>query len=391
MSAFLWDKSFLTGLDQVDEQHHALVDLINRFSGLLEAGDISDPRALGRVCEELTQYANYHFTEEQMFMDELGVDPRHVAHHVREHADFFLDLARMRTEVSAGAPEAARHLLEFLVHWLAAHILGSDQAMARQIAAMSAGRSPAEAFAAEERAMDGATGILLRSLGGLIMLVSERSRQLAELNDSLENRVFRRTQELSLVNERLSGTVKRLEAEQQETRRLSRELGEANRQLEGYAMIDRLTGLPNLQYAMNRLTAEIASARHFGHPLSVALFAAEGFKTVNEAHGHAAGDEIIMSLGVLLRMAFRQHDVVCHVGVEEFLVICPLTSHAEVVKLLDRVRAALPGLEVRVGDGVWRGPVSAGIAELGPGVDTVKKLIQAATTRRWPLEPGAPA
>ncbi|MBK7294027.1 MAG: hemerythrin domain-containing protein [Holophagaceae bacterium] len=104
MSAFQWDKSFLTGLDQVDEQHHALVDLINRFSGLLEAGDISDPRALGRVCEELTQYARYHFTEEQMFMDELGVDPRHVAHHVREHADFFLDLARMRTEVSAGAP-----------------------------------------------------------------------------------------------------------------------------------------------------------------------------------------------------------------------------------------------------------------------------------------------
>ena len=156
-------------------------------------------------------------------------------------------------------------------------------------------------------------------------------------------------------------------------------------------MIDRLTGLPNLQYAMNRLTAEIAAARHFGQPLGVAIFAAEGFKAVNEAQGHAAGDEIIMSLGVLLRMAFRQHDVVCHVGVEEFLVICPLTGHAEVVKLLDRVRAALPGLEVRVGDGVWKGPVSGGIAELGPGVDTVKKLIQAATTRRWPLEPGVPA
>ncbi|MBK8791166.1 MAG: diguanylate cyclase, partial [Holophagaceae bacterium] len=259
-------------------------------------------------------------------------------------------------------------------------------AMARQIAAMSGGRTPAEAFAAEERAMDGATGILLRSLGGLIMLVSERSRQLAELNETLENRVFRRTQELSLVNERLSHSVKRLESEQKETQRLSRELEEANRQLEGYAMIDRLTGLPNL-HAMNRLTSEIASARHFNHPLGVVIFAAEGFKAVDEAHGHTAGNEIIMSLGVLLRMAFRHHDVVCHVGVEEFLVICPLTGHAEVVKLVDRVRAALPGLEVRVGDSLWKGPVSAGIAELGPGVDSVKKLIQTATTRRWPLEP----
>jgi len=387
MTAFLWDKNFLTGLDHVDEQHHALVDLINRFSGLLEAGGISDPRELARVCEELTQYAKYHFSEEQMFMDELGVDSRHVAHHLREHADFFLDLARMRAEVSAGVPEAARHLLEFLIHWLTAHILGSDQAMARQIAAMSAGRTPAEAYAAEERVNDGATGILLKSLSGLIMLVSERSRQLADLNEHLENRAFRRTQELSLVNERLTHSVKRLEAEQKETRRLSQELEEANRQLEGYAMIDRLTGLPNLQYAMNRLTSEIASARHFGHPLSVVIFAAEGFKAVNEAHGHAAGDEIIMSLGALLRLAFRHHDVVCHVGVEEFLVICPLTSHADAVQLLDRVRVALPGLEVPVGDGVWKGPVSAGIAELGPGVETVKKLIQSATTRRWPLEP----
>lgn len=387
MTAFLWDKNFLTGLDHVDEQHHALVDLINRFSGLLEAGGISDPRELARVCEELTQYAKYHFSEEQMFMDELGVDSRHVAHHLREHADFFLDLARMRAEVSAGVPEAARHLLEFLIHWLTAHILGSDQAMARQIAAMSAGRTPAEAYAAEERVNDGATGILLKSLSGLIMLVSERSRQLADLNEHLENRAFRRTQELSLVNERLTHSVKRLEAEQKETRRLSQELEEANRQFEGYAMIDRLTGLPNLQYAMNRLTSEIASARHFGHPLSVVIFAAEGFKAVNEAHGHAAGDEIIMSLGALLRLAFRHHDVVCHVGVEEFLVICPLTSHADAVQLLDRVRVALPGLEVPVGDGVWKGPVSAGIAELGPGVETVKKLIQSATTRRWPLEP----
>ena len=387
MAAFLWDKSFVTGLDQVDEQHHALVDLINRFSGLVEEGGTPALSDLERLCEELAEYAHYHFSEEQMFMDELGVDPRHVAHHVRAHATFFLDLARMRAEVAADIPEAARHLLEFLVHWLAAHILGSDQAMARQIAAMSAGRTPAEAYVAEEREMDGATGILLKSLSGLFTLVSERSRQLSELNDTLENRFFRRTQELSLANERLSRSVQRLEAEQKETQRLRQDLEEANRQLEGYAMIDRLTGLPNLQYAMNRLTSEIASAKHFGHPLSVVIFAAEGFKDVNQAHGHAAGDDIIMALGALLRLAFRHHDVVCHVGVEEFLVICPLTSHADVVLLMDRVREALPRLEVPVGSGIWKGPVSAGIAEFGPAVDTVKKLIQSATTRRWPLEP----
>jgi PleD family two-component response regulator len=86
-------------------------------------------------------------------------------------------------------------------------------------------------------------------------------------------------------------------------------------------------------------------------------------------------------------MSFRTYDVVCHVGVAEFLVICPLTNHAGTVQLTDRVRSALPGLSVRLGTGTWTGPISSGVAEFGPGGDTLKKLIQLATSRRWPLEP----
>ena len=386
MAAFEWNQSFVTGLPQVDEQHHALVGLINRFSALLEGGRVLDIKQLERVCDELSEYARYHFSEEQMFMDELGVDDRHGSHHSREHANFFLDLARMRAEVTSGLPEAARHLLEFLIHWLAAHILGSDQSMARQIAAMRAGQSPAQAYALEERGVDGTTGILLQSLSGLFTVVSERNQQLSELNYTLENRVFRRTQELSVINERLSEAVAQLQAEQNVTQRLSQELTEANQRLEAVALVDRLTGLPNLQYALHRLTAELASAKHFGHSVSVALFAADGFKQVNDTYGHEAGDEIIMALGVLLRMCFRPHDVVCHLGVETFLVICPLTNHADTVQLTNKVRPALAGLKVPVGAGEWKGQASAGIAEFGPGRDTAKKLIQSATTRRWPLE-----
>jgi len=376
----------VTGLQQVDEQHHALVELINRFSSFQVEGRPPDLQQMAQVCDELGEYARYHFTEEQTFMDKLGVDSRHVAHHVREHSEFFLDIARMRAEVSLGRPEAARHLQEFLVHWLAAHILGSDQAMARQIAAMNQGHSPADAFALEERLVDGATGILIKSMNGLSALLSERSLALFELNQTLESRVILRTQELSAVNQRLSRTVERLEAQQKETRRLRDDLAEANRFLEACAMVDRLTGLPNLHYALTRLTSEMASARHFNHPLSIAVFAAEGFKQVNETHGHEAGDEIIRALGVALRMCFRSHDVVCHVGVEEFIVICPLTTYAGTVALTDKVRAALSDLVVPVGPDEWRGHASAGIAEFGPDFDTVTKLIQAATTRRWPLE-----
>jgi len=387
MSTFQWDKNFETGLRDVDEQHLTLVNLMNRFSALLEGGSAADIKVLERICEELAEYARYHFSEEQMFMDELGVDRRHSVRHSREHADFILDLARMRTEVVAGMPEAARHLLEFLVHWLTVHILGSDQCMARQIAAMSAGRSPAAAFAQEGRAVDGAPGVLLESPSRRTMVGLQRSRAPPQPNSTHENRVFRRTQELSLLNERLTGTVERFEAEQKETRRLAQELAEANKRLEALAMVDPLTGLPNLQYALNRLNSEIASSKHFGHPLTVALFAVEGFKEVNEALGHGAGDEILQAVGVMLRMGFRSHDVVCHVGVEEFLVICPLTNYAGTIFLIERIRASLPGKVVQTCSGDWKSRLSAGIAEFGPEADSVNKLLQVATRRRWPLDP----
>jgi hemerythrin len=226
-----------------------------------------------------------------------------------------------------------------------------------------------------------------QELRGLFTDVSQRNREMSELNGALENRLFGRAQELSLINERLAGTLAALQAEQRETERLRQELSDANHRLEAATLVDRLTGLPNLQYALHRLRSEIASARHFGHPLGVAMFAVEGFKEADSAFGPDAGNEILMAFGALLRVSFRAHDVVCHVGVEDFLVICPLTHHAGTVLLADRFRSALKDLTVAVGTGQWQGRASAGIAEHGPAHDTVQKLIQAATTRRWPLEP----
>ena len=115
--------------------------------------------------------------------------------------------------------------MKFLIYWLAYHILGSDQSMARQIRAIRAGHTPADAYLTEERMKEGAVEPLLRALNGLFRQVSERNRELLQLNQTLEARVEERTRELAAANE----------------------------QLEIIALTDVLTGLPNRRHAMRCL------------------------------------------------------------------------------------------------------------------------------------------
>lgn len=123
----------------------------------------------------------------------------------------------------------ANKLLKFLVHWLACHILGTDQAMARQIHAIEAGQTAEEAYLAHWQVADGAMEPMLRALNGLFHEVSERNRELLELNRSLEAKVEERTRSVA---------------------------AEANNRLKEIALPDALTGLPNRRHALGALQAE---------------------------------------------------------------------------------------------------------------------------------------
>ena len=117
-------------------------------------------------------------------------------------------------------------LLDFLMHWLAYHILGMDQNMARQVLARLRGSTSTEAYAAEEKASAGKTEPLLTALTGLVQQISIRNQQLYELTVSLEQKMEERT----------------------------RQLHEANEQLQELALTDTLTGLPNRRQAMRQLS-----------------------------------------------------------------------------------------------------------------------------------------
>jgi diguanylate cyclase (GGDEF)-like protein/hemerythrin-like metal-binding protein len=350
MESFHWDNRFVTGLPSVDEQHHHLVDVINRFGELVTLREAANGAEFEQIFNELTAYAAYHFRDEEQLMRKAGLDPRHMAAHVDEHVKFVEEVGRMHADVARDNFDSAQALLKFLTYWLAYHILGSDQVMARQIADIGRGMTAAAAFEADHQERDPATATLLHALNGLFQQVSERNRALFELNRTLEARVAERT----------------------------RELREANQRLEDMAMTDVLTGLPNRRHAIRRFEREWQESSRSGTPLACLMIDADGFKHINDSYGHDAGDEVLRRLAQCLLDSVRTDDIVCRLGGDEFFVICPRTPLHGALQVGEKLRSEVAALRVPAGGGVWHGSISVGAAMRTPAMRGIEELMKAA-------------
>jgi len=350
MESFPWDRRFETGLEKVDDQHRHLVAILNRFGAAVVDGASGAESQGEDVLEELARYAEYHFATECALWDATGLDPRHKRAHLGEHDAFLQEVVRLASTAPVSEAQGRQRLLEFLTHWLIFHILGTDQVMAHQIRAIEAGMPPEQAYDLHARMTDGATATLLNSLNMLFRLVSDRNRELFDLNATLEARVSERTQALA----------------------------EANARLEAMAMTDALTGLPNRRQAMARLEIEWARRHDLAAPLAVMLVDADGFKQINDTYGHDHGDQVLRELSTTMRHAVRTDDLVCRLGGDEFLVICPKTPLTGALHVAELVRQRVAELRVKTGPGEWRGSISIGVAVRDQETGTPEELIKRA-------------
>ena len=130
--------------------------------------------------------------------------------------------------------------------------------------------------------------------------------------------------------------------------RLARENAQLRREiarLEVYramAYRDPLTGLWNRRYFEDRLQEELSRSRRAGPQRRFSLMAIDldDFKRVNDVHGHAGGDAVLKEVGEFLIAHFRNHDIACRTGGDEFSVILPDLSAADCGSLLERLQAA---------------------------------------------------
>jgi diguanylate cyclase (GGDEF)-like protein len=148
--------------------------------------------------------------------------------------------------------------------------------------------------------------------------------------------------------------------------------------VERQALVDGLTGIANRRQCEDALTAEIARAERLGTTLTLILADLDDFKAVNDAHGHAVGDDVLRQFARALRSTVRDSDLAGRWGGEEFLLLLPGADAAGGAQLADRIRAAFAGrpFEGRNAERV-RVTCSFGVAQHQPGADQ-RELFSAA-------------
>jgi diguanylate cyclase (GGDEF)-like protein/PAS domain S-box-containing protein len=125
---------------------------------------------------------------------------------------------------------------------------------------------------------------------------------------------------------------------------LSRDVTERHRTTEllvHRAAHDPLTGLANRTELERQLDARLAHLRSSGEPLAVAYLDLDGFKAVNDSHGHAAGDRLLRAVADSLRQQVREGDLIARVGGDEFVLVLPGAAVPSAVATAERVRGAL--------------------------------------------------
>ncbi|MCU1228666.1 MAG: hypothetical protein JWO97_1550 [Acidobacteria bacterium] len=126
------------------------------------------------------------------------------------------------------------------------------------------------------------------------------------------------------------------------------------RRMRAMAMTDDLTRLPNRRHILAAVEIALAEAQRNGQPIALIMLDIDGFKRINDAHGHGAGDEILKRVARTCRLTLRTPDQIGRVGGEEFLIVLRgATTPEHAGEIAERLRAAVEQLDLSsIADGL---------------------------------------
>lgn len=161
------------------------------------------------------------------------------------------------------------------------------------------------------------------------------------------------------------------EALEQRVEARTRELAEANRQLETLSQTDGLTGLANRRYFAEVMAREWATARRSSLSLAVIMLDVDLFKPFNDLYGHQAGDDCLKAVARALQENLpRQTDLPARYGGEEFIVILQDTDTSAASGMAETLRGAIAGMAIpHRGSPFEVVTASFGVAVYEPGAD----------------------
>jgi len=139
-------------------------------------------------------------------------------------------------------------------------------------------------------------------------------------------------------------------------------------QFEQAALSDPLTGFRNRRWLDQTLSRIVQRHLHSAEPLCLAMMDIDHFKRVNDSFGHAAGDDVLLQIGRLVRANLRPEDSAARIGGEEFVLILPHTLLPGAVSAVERLREAIAGAAFKHhGRKLPQVTVSLGLVELERG------------------------
>ena len=143
------------------------------------------------------------------------------------------------------------------------------------------------------------------------------------------------------------------------------------------ATTDEMTGLFNRRRFIDLVDHEIKRSRRYPRPLSLIMFDADRFKSVNDTYGHNVGDTVLRSIAATSKNVLRGVDILGRIGGEEFAVGLPETRLDQALLAAEKLRAAVEQAHVRLDDGrVVHFTVSLGVAELDDTCGDVDDLLK---------------
>jgi diguanylate cyclase (GGDEF)-like protein len=145
----------------------------------------------------------------------------------------------------------------------------------------------------------------------------------------------------SQMHARLLETTARLNQRTDELERANVQLEEQKKLLELLSRTDELTGIRNRRAFFERAADELERCRRFGSKLFVFLFDIDGFKEINDAHGHGCGDAVLQALARTVERVTRKSDLLARYGGEEFIVASFDSDMEGAAALAERIRRSV--------------------------------------------------